>query len=109
MDTSDYIRKAVELADANFPWDHYRTRTDDYELTQVELDALAAQLRRQVQFGPHIVFNISVVDSASYVEMLIYNPDGDEEAEPLRFVANEIEESMAFAKVIVDSGVLEHG
>lgn len=71
------------------------------------LDALAAQIRKQAQSNPHIVFNISVVDSASYVEMLIYNPNGDEEAKPLRFVANETEESMAFIKTVVDSTVLQ--
>ncbi len=70
-------------------------------------DALAAQLRKQAQSNPHIVFNISVVDSASFVEMLIYNPNGDDEAQPLRFVANEMEESMACIKVIVDSKVLK--
>ena len=116
MNDQDYIRKAVELAD--------RWRIDGFGLTiqgqtalesdgrytlmhleQCEylLDALAAQLREQAQSNPHIVFKISVVDSASFVEMLIYNPNGDEEAKPLRFVANETEEAMAFIKTIVDS------
>ena len=73
------------------------------------LAALAAQLRKQAQSNPHIVFKISVIDSASYVEMLIYNPNGDEEAQPLRFVSHETDEAIAFIKAIVDSKVLLGG
>jgi len=76
------------------------------EPEQVFVDALAAQLRKQAQANPHITFKITVVDSASYVTMYIYNPGGDEEAEPGLFNANETDEAMAFFKVIIDSGVL---
>jgi len=115
----DYIRKAVELADY---FDHdedcdcfdlfvdgsieYSSGSAKHEVPQFFLDALAAQLRKQAQSDPHIVFNISVVDSASFVEMIIYNPNGNEEAKPLRFVANETDEAMAFLKTIVNSDVL---
>ncbi len=119
MTVSDYIRRAVELA----RWQTIRLGnqrvcvfipTDDsktvhqigYLDQQYVFDVLAAHLRKQAQSDPHIVFKISVVDSASYVEMIIYNPNGDEEADPLLFVANETDEAMAFLKVIVDSEVL---
>lgn len=115
MGDRDYIRKGVELADG---WSFdaagninvrdlggYWWRNGN--LGQPMLNALAAQLRLQAQSDPHIVFNISVVDSASYVEMHVYNPNGDEEAQPLRFIAHETDESMAFFKVIIDSKILE--
>lgn len=117
MDDQDYIRKAVELADGWEltpleviilpPINRCRRYTGIEHPEQPVLGALAAQLRGQAQANPHIVFKISVVDSASFVEMLIYNPNGDEEADPLRFVANETDEAMAFFKVIVESTVLQ--
>lgn len=116
MNNQNYIRKAIVLSDG---WRIIRASKEVYvqspftglskieQLHQGEKDALAAQLRKQAQSDPHIVFKISVVDSASYVEMIIYNPNGDEEAKPLRFVANETDEAIAFINVIVDSKVLE--
>lgn len=117
MNDQDYIRKAVELAD-NFNlgncdtwWIREPTHASVYVYckwpTHWFLAALAAQLRLQAQADPHIVFEIAVVDFGSYVTMIIYNPDGDEEVTPLRFVANETREAMAFIKAIVDSKVLE--
>lgn len=124
MTDPDYIRKGTELADG-FTWNDLRELGSHHSWIGIVKEkeepantwfhyedpiirnALAAQLRLQAQSNPHIVFNISVVDSASFVEMLIYNPNGDEEAQPLRFVANETEESMACIKVIVDSGELK--
>lgn len=112
MNNQDYIRKAVELADG---WELIGTSVicspamtyvDGFTIPEC-LDALAAQLRKQAQADPHITFVVSVVDSASFIEMLIFNPNGDEEAEPLSFVANETDEAMAFIKVTVDSKVLE--
>ncbi len=115
MDNRDIIRKAVELADGwsfNMTGDINVRNLGGYwwrngNLEQPLLNALAAQLREQAQSNPYITFNISVIDSACYVEMFIYNPNGDEEAQPLRFVAHEVDESMAFFKVIVDSQVLK--
>lgn len=116
MNDQDYIRAGVELADGwelggqkreVMPPDFNGVFSYVDDLGQVLTDALAAQLRKQAQSDPHIVFKISVADSASYVEMIIYNPNGDEESEPLRFVANETDEAMAFIKLIVDSKVLE--
>jgi hypothetical protein len=110
MNDQNYIRKAIVLAEDVWPWDYWKTTNEKLtNLRQFDLNALAAQLRMQVQSDPHTVFKISVVDSASYVEMIIYNPNGDEESEPLWFVANETEEAIAFFKVIVDSKVLETG
>ena len=121
---SEYIRKAVEVAEG---WKlHGRQETGHgYRLPdRIEtmegyggsvdsrgeiIDALAAQLRLQAQWDPHITFKISVIDSMSYVEMMIYNPHGDEEAEPLRFVGHEENEAMAFIKPIIDSDVLPTG
>ena len=45
---NDYIRKAVELADTVAPWDFYQQNKDTIPCSTVELDALAAQLTRQV-------------------------------------------------------------
>ena len=117
MDDNDYIRAAVELADGFGLKDRQYFFCDLFSVTllatlqshpiQPFLDALAAQLRKQAQFDPHITFHISVNDSASYVEMLVWNPNGDEEAQPLQFVAQETDEAIAFIKVIVDSKVLK--
>ena len=93
----------MDVKDEEFPY-HIHTSLDSP--AKFFIDALAAQLRKQAQSDPHIAFNISVVDSAAYVEMLIYCPNGDEEAQPLRFVGHELEESIAFIKAIVDSKVL---
>lgn len=104
---SDVIRKAVELADANFPWYHYRTRTDDYKLNQIELDALAAQLVRQVDALPssnpdYIRRTILGIwaDSVSLIEF----KDGTYEETATEFDNND--RAMNTTKVIVDSGVL---
>ena len=44
----NYIRKAIELADVIAPWDFYQNNEDCIPCSTVELDALAAQLVRQV-------------------------------------------------------------
>lgn len=118
MNNQDYRRMAVDLADG-WEWESKSAEPmikspmrgwqwySDIKRRRGYFDALAAQLREQAQSNPHIFFGIKVVDSASYVEMAIYNPNGDEEVQPLLFVANETEEALAFFKVIVDSGVLQ--
>lgn len=121
LNDKDYIRKAVKLAGwqttklgnqrvAVFiptPDNVTHVLRIGYLDEQHVQDALAAQLRKQAQADPHITFKIIVIDSASYVTMTIYNPDGDEEAIPLKFVAHETEEAIAFIKVIVDSRILK--
>jgi len=119
VNNQDYIRKAIVLVGWQttrlgnqrvkvfVPWGEGIVKDIGYIDYPHVKDALAARLREQAQSNPHIVFHINVIDSASYVEMLIYNPNGDEEAKPLRFVGHETEESMAFIKVIMDSQILE--
>jgi hypothetical protein len=127
MNTQNYIRKndihvyadAVELADGWAIADGKGLATAGTihcplgtvfgiaSLTDAHKDALAAQLRKQTQANPHIAFEIVVIDSAAYVTMIIYNPNDDEEATPLRFVAHELEEATAFIRAIIDSGVLK--
>jgi len=108
---TEYIRAAVELADGwtisgsvAFPPSSVEIGMSLHNTSTWILDALAAQLRRQC--GVDITFRISVVDSASYVTMKIFNPGGDEEAEPLTFLGHETDEALAFIKAIVDSKVL---
>lgn len=49
MNDTDYIRKAVELVDIErHPWDYYKMKDIDPPHEQFMVDALAAQLVRQV-------------------------------------------------------------
>ena len=51
---------------------------------------------------PHPI-NISSVDNAVWVEITIYSPNGDEEADPIRIVAHQENQPRAIIEACVDA------
>ena len=104
MDMNDYIRKAVELADNIWPWDYHKT-LNTLGLNQIELDALSAQLVRQVEQHDDYVIH-AYPRTTSVVQVTEkYN----EIIEKTLTSGFGLDRTMNTIKAIVDSGVLEHG
>ena len=101
---TDYIRKAVELVDSDrYPWDYYKMTNVDPPHEQFMLDALAAQLVRQVDATDYgIIFNTdnecktAVWGSRGYTPYVISSSFGPDR-------------TLNTIKAIVDSGVLVQG
>ena len=117
MNDQDYIRKAVELADGYAatekywygPWYGPSDGYFDYDLeptgkrVQPALDALAAQLVRQVDaIAPSVAFSCGFQG-----EVFMYEENTDKEWDAGYGVRDEVgDRTMNTIKAIVDSGVL---
>lgn len=94
MNDQEYIRKGVELADDVWPWDFWKTGVQDIsEMSGLEIDALAAQLVRQV-------------DASSPSSVAIYHGSTQVFADSGFTRRKGDDRTMNTIKAIVDSGVL---
>jgi len=114
MNDQDYIRKAVELADGwSWQGEIYLGRTDDPLIMvntsagvmlesdeRMALDALAAQLVRQVDTKMGV--SIQIVSGSAHIKVVIFSRNPDRETAQ----AFGPDRTMNTIKAIVDSGVL---
>ena len=94
---TEYIRAAVELADDTWPWDFHKKEAV-LEFSGYDIDALAAQLVRQVD--DKVIFRVTIEPTGTDITC---------EGQGTLLAQSRMQESrtMATIKAIVDSGVLE--
>ena len=101
MTDDEYIREGIQLADFNFPWDHYRQRiANGEEITRqtleiVELDGLAGQLMRQVD----AIDGLELISQCDEVAIWVYDS--------MLCAHDSRDRTMGTIKVAVDSGALQ--